>query len=175
MSMTVPNTSTLPLPKTSAGHPVEGAPVDAQAQIAFLLRGESANRGAVEGQVLVGPEQKLLVVVQQVEAAFKVGEQDRHSLDPLLVGQIFHPLFADLHQRRADWIGQPWLPGSALQAHHTERARKLRYSVDMALLLAGSWGYSNRIGLQRHRAARIQNKGGEGRKRAHLPIFPTLD
>ena len=56
-------------------HPVEGAPVDAQAKVALFLRGEAANRRAVEGQVLVGAEQKLLVVVQQVQAAFEVGEQ----------------------------------------------------------------------------------------------------
>ena len=47
-----PKTSTLPGPKMSAGSPVERGPVDAQAQIAFALRGEAADRGAVEGQIV---------------------------------------------------------------------------------------------------------------------------
>ena len=82
-------------------HPIEGAPVDAQAQIALLLRREAADRRAVEGQVLVGAEQKLLVVVEQVQAALKVGEQHGHGLDALLVGQVLQPLFANLVGRHA--------------------------------------------------------------------------
>ena len=82
-------------------HPVEGAPVDAQAQVALFLRRESADRRAVERQVLVGAQQKLLVVIQQVQAAFEVGEQHRDGLDPLFVGQILQSLFADLIRRHA--------------------------------------------------------------------------
>ncbi len=78
------------------GHPVEGAPVDAQAQVAFLLRREAADGRAVEGQIVVAVEQELLVVVEQMDAAFEVGEHDRHCLDVLLVGQILQALFADL-------------------------------------------------------------------------------
>ena len=82
-------------------HPVEGAPVDAQAQIALLLGGEAADRGAVEGEVFVGPENKLLVVVEQVQAAFKVTEEHGHGLDPLLVGQVLQPFLANLVQCNA--------------------------------------------------------------------------
>ena len=78
------------------GNPVKRAPVDAEAQVALLLRGESADGGAVEGEILVGAEQKLLVVIEQVEAAFEIGEQHRHGLDALFVGQVFEAFFADL-------------------------------------------------------------------------------
>ena len=76
-------------------HPVESAPVDAQAQVAFLLRRESANRRAVESQVFVGAEQKLLVIVEQVQASLKIGEQDSHGLDALLVREIFEAFFTN--------------------------------------------------------------------------------
>src|ERR1019366_6094130 len=52
-------------------HPVERAPVDAQAKIALFLRRKAANRRAVECQILVGAQQELLVVVQQVKTALK--------------------------------------------------------------------------------------------------------
>ena len=57
---------------------------------------EAPDGGAVEGQVVGRLEQELLVVVQHVQPAFEVGKADRHRLDPLLVGQILHPLLADL-------------------------------------------------------------------------------
>ena len=82
------------------GNPVEGAPVDAQAQVALLLRGKSANRRAVEGQILMGAQQKLLVVVEQVQAAFQIREQYRHCLDVLLVCQVLDPLIANLLDRQ---------------------------------------------------------------------------
>jgi murein endopeptidase len=44
----------------------------------------------------VGAEQELLVVVEQVEAAFEVGEEHSYGLDPLLVGQVLQPLLANL-------------------------------------------------------------------------------
>ncbi len=82
-------------------HPVEGAPVDAQAQIALFLRREAADRGAVEGQVLVGAEQELLVVVEQVQTALEVGKQHGDSLDPLFVGQVLQPFFTNFIRRNA--------------------------------------------------------------------------
>src|ERR1019366_2288565 len=58
------------------GHPVEGAPVDAETKIALFLRGEAANRRSIERQILIRAEEKLLVVVQQVQAAFQIGKED---------------------------------------------------------------------------------------------------
>jgi hypothetical protein len=82
-------------------NPIEGAPVNAQAQIALLLRRKAADRRAVEGQVLIGLEQELLVVVEQVKAAFEVAEQHGDSLDPLLIGQVLQPLLTNLVGRNA--------------------------------------------------------------------------
>jgi len=76
-------------------HPVEGAPVDAQAQIALFLRGKSADRGAVEGQIVVATEQKLLVVVEQVQAAFQVAEKHRDRFDLFGVSQVFQTLLSN--------------------------------------------------------------------------------
>ena len=80
----------------SAGRPIERAPVDRQAQVALALRGEAADRRAVEGEVVVALEQEFLVVVEHVQAAFEVAEQHRHGLDALLVGEILQPFFLDL-------------------------------------------------------------------------------
>ena len=82
-------------------HPVERAPVDVQPQVALFLRREPANRRAVERQVLVGPQQKLLVVIQQVQPAFQVGEQHRDCLDPFFVRKVLQTLLADLIRRHA--------------------------------------------------------------------------
>ena len=78
------------------GDPVKGAPVDAETEVAFLLRGEAADGRAVEGEVFVGAQEELLVVVEQVEAALKVREQYRHGLDALFVGEVFEAFLADL-------------------------------------------------------------------------------
>ncbi len=45
-------------------------------------------------------QEKLLVIVQKMQAAFKVGEQYRHSLDLLLVRQILDPFVANLLNRQ---------------------------------------------------------------------------
>src|SRR3954451_14508819 len=78
------------------GRPVECAPVDAEAKIAFALRGEAANRGAVEGQIVVALQQKLFVVVEHVQAAFEVAEEHSDGLNALFIGEIFEALFLDL-------------------------------------------------------------------------------
>src|SRR5262249_20278450 len=57
-------------------NPVERAPVDAQAQVRFLLRGKAADRRSVERQVLISAEQELLVVVEKMQAAFQVAEEN---------------------------------------------------------------------------------------------------
>ena len=78
------------------GNPVKRAPVNAEAQVALLLRGKTANRGPVKGEILVGVEKEFLVVIEQVQAAFKIREQDRHRLDALFVGEVFQTRFFDL-------------------------------------------------------------------------------
>jgi len=82
-------------------HPVEGAPVDSKAQIALFLGCKAPNRGAVKGQILVGTQQELLVIIEQVQAAFEVSKENGYSLDPLFVGQILQPLLANLMSRNA--------------------------------------------------------------------------
>jgi hypothetical protein len=86
----------LPGPKTSGRQPVEGRPVDLQAEIGFLLLREAADRGSVEGQVVGALEQELLVVVEHVEAPFEIREADREGFDALLVGEEPDPRLADL-------------------------------------------------------------------------------
>ena len=66
--------------------PIEGAPIHRQAKIALALRGEAADRGAIEGQVVPALEQKFFVVVEHVQAAFEIAEQDGDRLDALFVG-----------------------------------------------------------------------------------------
>src|SRR5260370_1762320 len=53
-------------------------------QIAFALRGEAADGRAVEGQVVPALDKELLVVIEHVQPAFQVAEQDRDGLDALL-------------------------------------------------------------------------------------------
>ena len=79
-----------------SGPVVKGAPVDAQPQIALLLRREATNRRAVEGQVVVGLQKKLLVVIQHVQAAFQIGEQHRDRLHTFVIGEKLQPLLLNL-------------------------------------------------------------------------------
>src|SRR5579862_5248504 len=83
------------------GNPVEGAPIDTEAEVALLLRSEAADGGTVKGEVLIGTEEELLVVIEKMEATLEVGEQDSHRLDALFVGQVLEALFADLVGRNA--------------------------------------------------------------------------
>ncbi len=87
------------------GRPVERRPVDTQPQIALPLRGEPTNRRAVEREIVPALDQKLLVVVQHVQPAFKIAEHHGHGLDPLFVGQVLQPLLLDL----ANWHAGPAL------------------------------------------------------------------
>ena len=79
-----------------AGAPVEGAPIHVQTKIAFALRGEPADRRSVEGEVVPALDKELLVVIEHVEAAFQVAEQDRDRLDALLVRQVPQALLLNL-------------------------------------------------------------------------------
>ena len=76
--------------------PVKCGPIDAEAEIALALGGEAADRRSVKGQVVPAFQQELLVIVEHVQAAFEVAEEHGHGLDPLLVGQVFQPVFLDL-------------------------------------------------------------------------------
>ncbi len=81
--------------------PVERRPIDAQAQIAFLLSSEAADGGAVKRQIIPALQQELLVIIQHVQTAFEVAEHDGHGLDPLLIREVFEALFPDLVDRNA--------------------------------------------------------------------------
>lgn len=81
--------------------PVEGAPVDAKAQIALTLRGKATDGGSVEGKVVPTLDQKFLVIVQHVQTAFEVAEQYCHRFNPLFVGQILQPLILNFVQGNA--------------------------------------------------------------------------
>ncbi len=88
-------------PKKVCRRPIESRPVDAQAQIAFLLRGKSADRGTVKGQIVPALHQELLVIVQHVQPSFEIAEQDGHRLNALFVSQVFQPLLPDNLDRNA--------------------------------------------------------------------------
>ena len=63
------------------------------------MRRKAANRGAVKGQVVIAPDQELLVIVQQVQAAFEIAEQNGDSLDAFFIRQILQTRVADLVRR----------------------------------------------------------------------------
>ena len=132
--MTSPNTSTLPDPNTSAGRPVEGAPVHVQPQIAFALRRESADRRAVEGQVVIALDQEFLVIVEHVQTAFQVAEQHRDGLDALLIGQVLQPFFLDLVRRERGSSAAPSPGDSTPPARHKKGVRNLASRSRLHLL-----------------------------------------
>ena len=78
------------------GAPIEGRPIDPQAEIALFLGREAADRRAVEGQVVPALDQELLVIIEHVEAAFEIAEEHRHGFDALFVAQVFEALFLNL-------------------------------------------------------------------------------
>ena len=73
--------------------PVKCAPVDAEAEVGFALRGEATDGGAVEGEVVVALDEEFLVVIEHVQAAFEVAEEHGDSLDALFVGKVLDALF----------------------------------------------------------------------------------
>ena len=81
--------------------PVERAPVHAEPQIAFLLRRESADGRPVKRQVVRILDKEFLVVVEHVQPAFEIAEQQRYSLDSFLVGQVLETFFLNLSDRNA--------------------------------------------------------------------------
>src|ERR1700680_2839391 len=76
--------------------PVERAPVNPQSQITFALRRKSPDRRPIEREVVPTLDEKLLVIVKHVQAAFEIAEKHGDRLDPLFIGQILEPLFLDL-------------------------------------------------------------------------------
>jgi len=76
--------------------PVEGAPIHIEAKVAFALGGEAADGGAVKSQIVPALDKELLVVIEHVQAAFQVAEQDRDRLDALLVRQVPQALLLNL-------------------------------------------------------------------------------
>ncbi len=86
--------------------PIDGAPIHGKTEVAFALRGEAADGRAVKGQVVPALYEKLLVVIEHVEAAFEVTEQDRDGLDALLVREVLEALLLNLvHGRAAEAVG----------------------------------------------------------------------
>src|SRR5579872_106498 len=87
--------------KDVGGRPVKRSPVDAEAKVALALCGEATDGGAVEGQVVPTLEQELLVIVEHVQAAFEIAEEDGDGLDAFLVAEILCPLFPNFVRGRA--------------------------------------------------------------------------
>jgi len=75
--------------------PVEGAPIHIEAKVAFALGGEAADGGAVKSQIVPALDKELLVVIEHVEPAFEVAEQDRDGFDPLLIREITKALLLE--------------------------------------------------------------------------------
>src|SRR6267378_3183621 len=92
----VPEHQDLSGPEDVCRRPVKRAPIHRQPQIAFALRRESANRRSVERQIVPALDQKLLVVIEHVQAAFEIAEQDGHRLDALFIRQILEAFFLNL-------------------------------------------------------------------------------
>ncbi len=68
--------------------PIKGAPIEEEPQIALALLRESADRRAVERQIVVRLEKKFLVVVEHVQATLEVAEQHRDRFDARLVSEV---------------------------------------------------------------------------------------
>jgi hypothetical protein len=76
------------------------------------LRRETSNRRAVEGHVVPAFEQELLVVIEHVQPAFEVAEQQGYGLDAFLVRQVLEALLLNLVNRDA---AHPLLLGMQIQ------------------------------------------------------------
>src|SRR5712664_1613845 len=81
--------------------PVKCVPANTETQVALALRRKTADGRAVKGEVVPALDEELLVVIQHVQATFKVAEQHSHSLDALFVGEILQARFLDLVNRHA--------------------------------------------------------------------------
>src|SRR5581483_6868494 len=76
--------------------PIECAPVDPEAQVAFTLRGETPDRRTVTREVIPALQQEFLVVVQHVQAPFEIAEEHGYVLDPFFVRKVLEPFFLNL-------------------------------------------------------------------------------
>src|SRR5215469_2657601 len=81
--------------------PIKGVPIHTQAKITFALRSKTADRGAIEGQVVEALYQEFLVIVQHVQTALKIAEQDRDRFNMLFIGQVLEAFFLNLSNRCA--------------------------------------------------------------------------
>src|ERR1043166_9650062 len=61
----------------------------------------SSIRGPIKCQVVPALYQELLVIVQHVEAAFEVAEEDGYGLNAFFVGKILDALFLNFVRRNA--------------------------------------------------------------------------
>ena len=76
--------------------PVKSGPIDPETQIALMLRGKPANGRTVKGKVVPTFDEKLLVIIEHVQAAFQIAEKHRHGFDSFLLRQILQALFPHL-------------------------------------------------------------------------------
>ena len=79
-------------------------------------------------------EQKFLVVVQHVQAAFEIAEQHGHGLDALFVGQVLEPLFLNLIEATRLSCAASFAFRFSSSSSSYESARKLRSSVGMDIV-----------------------------------------
>jgi hypothetical protein len=92
----IPEDKNFALAEDICGSPIERAPIDAEPKVALPLRGETANGRPVEGKIVPTLKQELFVVVQHVQAAFQIAEQNSHGFDSFLVRQVLETSFPHL-------------------------------------------------------------------------------
>src|SRR5258707_3363850 len=66
--------------------PIKCTPIHGQAKVAFTLRRKTADGRSVKSEVVPALDQEFLVIVQHVQAAFKVTDENRNGLDALFIG-----------------------------------------------------------------------------------------
>jgi len=77
-----------------------------------VLRGKAANGRPVKREVIPALDEELLVVIEHVQPAFEVAEEDRHGFNPFLVAQVLEALSLNLLRGNAC---EPFLLGAQIQ------------------------------------------------------------
>src|SRR5260221_4143850 len=58
--------------------PIKSTPIHWQSKVAFTLRGKATDGRSVKGEIVPALDEELFVIVQHVQAAFKVTEENRN-------------------------------------------------------------------------------------------------